>query len=108
MIESELMNAEARVGRGDLESAFQSRLGEAVLNRMREVPLETVANEKKAKGGSMSIYVHVPFCTEICSFCAFRLWGQFDQKLYSGSSNWYRLRNLFFNLQRRATFSRLE
>lgn len=55
----------------DLESALHRRSGEIVLSRIRPVSLSDVAIKKKEEGGSLSLYVHIPFCTEICSFCAF-------------------------------------
>lgn len=64
------MAAETRVG-SRFEDALHRGVGDIVLNRLTNISIETVAYEKKSKGDDMNLYVHIPFCTEICSFCAF-------------------------------------
>ncbi len=54
-----------------LEERLHEKVGEAVLGKMNKVSLETVATEKTLNGNSMSLYIHIPFCAEICAFCAF-------------------------------------
>lgn len=53
------------------ESFFHKRAGELALRQMKPISLDDVAREKRTQGGSLRLYVHIPFCTEICSFCAF-------------------------------------
>ncbi|MBI4098033.1 MAG: radical SAM protein [Candidatus Levybacteria bacterium] len=64
------MNPEARAG-ARIEDTLHRGIGEFALHRMKPISIETVAKEKQAKGGDLQLYVHIPFCTEICSFCAF-------------------------------------
>lgn len=80
------MIAETRQG-VDFENALHSKAGEMMLSRMRQVQLPEVAAEKKREGGSLALYVHIPFCTEICSFCAFhrRIGNGKQREEYVGS-----------------------
>lgn len=54
-----------------VEPALHKGLGEFGLRRLGPVSLENVAQEKKQKGGNLDVYLHFPFCAEICTFCAF-------------------------------------
>ena len=64
------MISEARTGL-KFEDTLQRGVGELVLNNLTNITIEAVATEKRSKGRDMNLYVHIPFCTEICSFCAF-------------------------------------
>ena len=52
------------------EFFMHKKLGEVVLNSMEPIDTKKVLSERD-KNRHLGIYVHVPFCTEICSFCAF-------------------------------------
>lgn len=64
------MISEARTGL-KFEDTLQRGVGELVLNNLTNITIEAVATEKRSEGRDMNLYVHIPFCTEICSFCAF-------------------------------------
>ncbi len=64
------MVTETREGYG-FEDTLHRRVGELVLGKMAPISIDAVAAEKKSQGGDLNLYVHIPFCTEICSFCAF-------------------------------------
>lgn len=64
------MTAETRAGL-KFEDILHRGVGEIVLNNLTPISIEDVASEKKSRGNAMSLYVHIPFCTEICRFCAF-------------------------------------
>lgn len=64
------MSAEARIGQ-KLEDTLHREVGKLVMKRLSPVSIDDIANKKKSTGETMDLYVHIPFCTEICSFCAF-------------------------------------
>lgn len=52
------------------EFFMHKKLGEVVLSLMEPVNATKVISERD-RNRELGLYVHVPFCTEICSFCAF-------------------------------------
>lgn len=86
MLEYEAMITEARTGVG-IEEKLHRTVGEMALNRMKKVSIEAVVAEKRANGEPLSLYVHIPFCTEICSFCAFhrRVGNGAQREEYAGA-----------------------
>lgn len=54
-----------------IEPALHRKLGEFGMKRISKVSLDDVAEEKKQNGGNLDLYIHFPFCAEICTFCAF-------------------------------------
>lgn len=52
------------------EFLFHKTIGELVLNLMRPIDTTSVLTGRDPKR-HLGLYVHIPFCTEICSFCAF-------------------------------------
>lgn len=71
MLHYPAMNTDRIQGRLGIEDRFQRTAGEFALDRLKSISIEEVAAEKTATGENLSLYVHIPFCTEICSFCAF-------------------------------------
>lgn len=71
----------------DFEGSLHRLIGEMTLSRMSPVSLDSVAAEKRLKGDDMSVYIHIPFCTEICSFCAFhrRVGNSQQQEAYTSA-----------------------
>lgn len=45
--------------------------GPILLDQLKPIPLEDIANENTDTGDDFGLYLHIPFCTEICTFCAF-------------------------------------
>lgn len=70
MLNYAIMTTETRANFG-LEDTLHRKVGELVLDKMIPISIKDVAAEKESTGGDMDLYVHIPFCTEICSFCAF-------------------------------------
>ncbi|HUD09277.1 MAG TPA: radical SAM protein [Patescibacteria group bacterium] len=52
------------------ESFMHRKVGEMVIGRLQPVDVKAVLADRDQKR-DLGIYVHIPFCTEICSFCAF-------------------------------------
>ena len=52
------------------ESFMHRKVGEMVIGRLQPVDAKAVLAGRDRKR-DLGIYIHIPFCTEICSFCAF-------------------------------------
>lgn len=80
------MNAETKAGL-KFESTMHRKVGELILSKLTNISIYAVAEEKKSMRNAMDIYVHIPFCTEICTFCAFhrRTGNSRQQELYTSA-----------------------
>ncbi len=57
--------------RGKIEFSLHKNLGEFGIKHAKPLRFEEILAERGDKLGELSLYTHIPFCSEICSFCAF-------------------------------------
>lgn len=55
----------------EFESGLHTTIGEAIVNKLEPVDLNTLIKSEGENLGELGLYIHIPFCSEICSFCAF-------------------------------------
>ncbi|HUC21589.1 MAG TPA: radical SAM protein [Streptosporangiaceae bacterium] len=55
----------------DVEILLQRTLAGLALARAQPIPLTEVQALNKRLPSSVAVYIHIPFCPEVCSFCAF-------------------------------------